>query len=1780
MKRVKPLSAIVLAVSLLIPWLSPIAPTARAATVSWSNWAGSTPAGFHGDKWGVPELWWYGKARIFHYGTQVSYRAEDATSFWVEGKAVPDSDSSVFGVEVEWGTPLDAGFIYRFMLTMNNPDELPDLITVNGNTVWTKDLGYTLPDSSQVHVQYVPATDEEEVTIRLIRVLDPGDPDHTTQWQRLSPPHQGEWIVNNFKSQRSAYSGARPEYDTYALPAGLSYISNDPHQTNSYYHHVYGGPVEYSREPLLDLPYSTSKVNFVERQLSPEEGMKYFQQAGIETNTFQPGGESFEEWARTTIAAGTKNLALTPVIERRDAKYPNAQPGIYEFFHMHALLAGSAGKFSPDGTTLTPQERKEKYDLMVEDMVHIIKRWMELVPDGEVYIFLPEINGAYGHYLGGISKAKLGEYPGYESVTEGGTAAWQRTFDFFNQFRSDVETQLGDQANRLQIMANFDRAGTIGAYAYHGGADIILHKNIHRQSINIVAAGSRGAGMAYDQAYGYDMDTWDRNYYYSYHPEEAAHGLMVYYHSGGQYMMDETPVREKSTGLLSRYGSEWLDFARYTKVHPELGDQRISFAIMRGLGDDWNRIAGPSASWEAAAWLPEAEIADSLAGSEVPSKWAKAAKARAEGRAIQSSDTYLADYNLLDLVFSRFGDADTTDPNRLATGTPYGPVNFIPWDTPAQKLDDYGAIAYFGRGLDTAPETLDNLRQYVQGGGTLMVAAGQLKREDGSFAADSFLGIGLGEQRELDGLPYTLLTEPPTGGEIVSTLANGDPAAVKAAYGEGTLYVLSGEWLTDRDDSLPRSLLEPVLDDLSWLELGPESDWLEYMVQQKGDAWVFPIFNHGRGYFPSRNGIDHGPWSGRVSLDLERIGLIGQQIEVFKAAYDPQFDPEASLPITLEPLPAVVEGGKLRFDLTVGEFEEIVIGPKETVKQDYWGLTEYSPISGMVLDRARLSFFPGDTQQLIADVETDSPEHALIRWTSNAPAVATVDADGVVTAKELGTATIRASVADVIAGTVYTAEAVVKVEPRLAYTVDESFDELPTGESPASWSITLGDAANSATVAEEAGTDNKLLRMDRASAAGTALIAKRPLGSLSGKIVLEAKVNAPNNNNRTRILYVHNEENQILLKLSMAFNGEFKAVDGSSTFISTGVGYTKDTWYYLKLELDTDAGVYTLFIDGERIGMYDLIPADNLRIGSIQFNLQNANTDVLLVDDVRAGGVAGPIMSVRIEPMTAVLQQEQTLQLTPLIQPAGSEDRPLEKTWTSSDDSVAAVDADGVVTAVGEGNAAIRLTVTDPLYGDIFTSECIVQVEPPQQVHVLDTFNETDEGAVPEGWTITPGADGNTAVVVGADPAASERWLMLEKTDPSWAALEASRELGGLTGRLILKASLKAPDDARHARLLYVYNSEGQTVLKASLGYDGKIRTVNGSEQLIETGLTYSGNEWIEFKFELDTRTGIFDFYVDGVETGTYRLVDIPVMNIDRLAFRLQNAYEDVLYIDDVFLSSVIEPDETPPVTAAEIDQPKLNGWYNTPVTLSLSAKDEGSGVDRIEYRLNDGMEWNVYSQPLVLDTDGTHVIYYRAVDRAGNVEEVKQQLVHMDRTWPQFRFVVNGTVLEEEGSIEDYQTVTADVYDVLSGLASAKIILDGMEYSAEDGTGMELDLAGRIGIVEAIVIAEDQAGNRSERTFRFHVATSLYSMQQIIDRLVMNGELGGPLEVQLLNRLDQAQHQLDIGRPGQAAKHMEQLVIQLNHLGLEEHLTERARAVLIADAESLIGIWQTELKE
>lgn len=177
-------------------------------------------------------------------------------------------------------------------------------------------------------------------------------------------------------------------------------------------------------------------------------------------------------------------------------------------------------------------------------------------------------------------------------------------------------------------------------------------------------------------------------------------------------------------------------------------------------------------------------------------------------------------------------------------------------------------------------------------------------------------------------------------------------------------------------------------------------------------------------------------------------------------------------------------------------------------------------------------------------------------------------------------------------------------------------------------------------------------------------------------------------------------------------------------------------------------------------------------------------------------------------------------------------------------------------------------------------------------------------------------------------------------------------------------------------------------------------------------------------------------------------------------------------------------PDRTPPVTLPlQSPAPNIAGWNQTDLQVALTAQDEtdGSGIKEIHYRIDGGEEIVITgtSVQIPLVTEGTHMIYYYAVDQADNREPEQSLQVQIDKTAPELAL----PALADTYPLGSEVPLLFSASDALSGPPEVSATLDGTAIAAGN---IRLEQPGNH---ELVVTATDLAGNTASRTLSFSVS-------------------------------------------------------------------------------------------
>ncbi|WP_399933132.1 OmpL47-type beta-barrel domain-containing protein [Streptomyces kanamyceticus] len=184
--------------------------------------------------------------------------------------------------------------------------------------------------------------------------------------------------------------------------------------------------------------------------------------------------------------------------------------------------------------------------------------------------------------------------------------------------------------------------------------------------------------------------------------------------------------------------------------------------------------------------------------------------------------------------------------------------------------------------------------------------------------------------------------------------------------------------------------------------------------------------------------------------------------------------------------------------------------------------------------------------------------------------------------------------------------------------------------------------------------------------------------------------------------------------------------------------------------------------------------------------------------------------------------------------------------------------------------------------------------------------------------------------------------------------------------------------------------------------------------------------------------------------------------------------------------------DTTAPQTSAKVEgQTNADGAYVGSASVAVSATDEGSGVERIEYAVGADGAWQPYTAPVVVDQVGSHKIRYRASDRAGNVAAEKSVDFKVvapstdDRTPPETSATVSGEK-NDQGQYVAMATVTVTASDTGSGVNTIEYAIgDGGAWKAYTGPVMVHET----GTHKVRYRAADKAGNQAaEKSVEFTV--------------------------------------------------------------------------------------------
>jgi len=804
----------------------------------------------------------YGQLILLHQGGGVNA----VPLVW--GRSRFTSADAVFGIAFDWVKELIAGeqfvFFFRF-------DALPDLILADGKVVWRRTRDFA--SGGKTIVPYVP---QQSGPVRLAFIKD----------RRYRAPEYAADAIHTANLAGCRHMGKAEhtvDYEKYDLLNTLIETRPEAVLTNRDY---FTAPLEEpNMKPLPAVDYPTMKLDILHELVEA-----YLPQAAYYITMPTP------EQIRHQIdliplleAAGISGMHLYHLTDELLEALANSK---LRAFIVPTCSAGEWwGPCGGESHITRPAYEKG---------LTLCNRLLDRIDNCHVYIWFPEIEDRENDLFKSPKwKARMnqpnvgvGALP-YNDMTD--NEFWKE--EEVRKANLDWKRELLEKINDpVRVTCIYQHSNPFApAHSAAAGADMTVNKNIFRGCFNVTVAAGRGTKKTHHHPHGFDFDPWSWRFRMNYHPLEWRQGLMVYLHAGADFLFHEgTLFRRDVDGRVkpNAAGVEFCHAARYARRHPAIGSPVVKIAAMHGSGEYHHCL------------LPRfwPQIPNDLHSAD----WC---------------ELRYRDWRLLDVFFPGTVGETRGNLSRLMTGTPYGPLDVIPWDTAVDDLQGYDFVFMPGsNGCDHAQ--LENLTNYVRCGGTLVMALGQLA------------GKSLEPRRplqsdftELAGISVTPDTWNVTvhDAEVLHRFPEGSQL-LRHRWGKGQTYLFTTSTLTTLGEEQPRKLLEQLGRNSSFVSFTPFSDWLEVMVSRKGETVGLSLFNHGQIGFPSGNGPKTPVWQGRITLDLAKLDL-PSNVEV-KTVIDG---------CRLDAVAAEIAEGKLNVDVEIDCFRELVIGPAERLESDWYG---------------------------------------------------------------------------------------------------------------------------------------------------------------------------------------------------------------------------------------------------------------------------------------------------------------------------------------------------------------------------------------------------------------------------------------------------------------------------------------------------------------------------------------------------------------------------------------------------------------------------------------------------------------------------------------------------------------------------------------------------------------------------------------------------------------------------------------------------------------------------
>lgn len=236
----------------------------------------------------------------------------------------------------------------------------------------------------------------------------------------------------------------------------------------------------------------------------------------------------------------------------------------------------------------------------------------------------------------------------------------------------------------------------------------------------------------------------------------------------------------------------------------------------------------------------------------------------------------------------------------------------------------------------------------------------------------------------------------------------------------------------------------------------------------------------------------------------------------------------------------------------------------------------------------------------------------------------------------------------------------------------------------------------------------------------------------------------------------------------------------------------------------------------------------------------------------------------------------------------------------------------------------------------------------------------------------------------------SHFWWRVKAKDVAgnWSNWSESKEV--IIDNSVPASTISLPENSGPGSIITTKTWNGLVSGTAMDIYLSGIKEVKLSIKNDNTNLYWNGSAW-QSDLTLITANGKenwnYQLLDDSLTDGSYTIKSHAIDN----AGNQENTYTLTIVLDNTISEVGISLDPTNPDAS--------NGWYKTQPEVTLTHTD--ANFDKIQYQWDSQSDsgWNTYSDSFKLTTEGAHILYYRAIDKATNISPVGVKNIKWDKT-------------------------------------------------------------------------------------------------------------------------------------------------------------------------------------